>query len=472
MARTKYEGVTLSNDATNKDINADKAAVLREMATSGTAAFGDAAAANEYASEYRSSAPGPNASPTELAAIEQQRSSVLDPMAAANLSQAQNQADYMERLGASSASHLQDIKHAGKLARLSSRERIAAMKIAAEDRNRGRGGGSSSSNYEYDESRPYAYQPKDPSTPWGDGNEESAKFLDQARHMEGQSGFLGSRGDSGGWSGQGLSTVNALRKDLEYDTLSDKPYEAPEGAFVSLADGVSGAPSAPSAPSAPEAQPSAAVESLTDPEVTRLKATSGYNDIFNDFEDWAASGASFSEAQAAVLESAKNANQEDYELLVEIAAASVMGQFGESTNTATAPSVAQYTGNRIAGAGGMTNEDKRRIAIAELITNDAANAPGLSWWKDNWDRAVPAQDEGLSWWKDNWDRAVPAQDEEASVAEWMRGPAASAKISDEDRYNNMPFTRDEAIQRLIESETRRKELADLLYSNQTVYVGP
>ena len=454
MARTKYEGVTLSNDATNKDINADKAAVLREMATSGTAAFGDAAAANEYASEYRSSAPGPNASPTELAAIEQQRSSVLDPMAAANLSQAQNQADYMERLGASSASHLQDIKHAGKLARLSSRERIAAMKIAAEDRNRGRGGDSSSSNYEYDESRPYAYQPKDPSTPWGDGNEESAKFLDQARHMEGQSGFLGSRGDSGGWSGQGLSTVNALRKDLEYDTLPDKPYEAPEGAFVSLADGVSGAPSAPSAPSAPEAQPSAAVESLTDPEVTRLKATSGYNDIFNDFEDWAASGASFSEAQAAVLESAKNANQEDYELLVEIAAASVMGQFGESTNTATAPSVAQYTGNRIAGAGGMTNEDKRRIAIAELITNDAANAPGLSWWKDNWDRAVPAQDE------------------EASVAEWMRGPAASAKISDEDRYNNMPFTRDEAIQRLIESETRRKELADLLYSNQTVYVGP
>tara|TARA_R110000824_G_scaffold9804_10_gene43404 strand:- start:908 stop:2287 length:1380 start_codon:yes stop_codon:yes gene_type:complete len=134
MARTKYEGVTLSNDATNKDINADKAAVLREMATSGTAAFGDAAAANEYASEYRSSAPGPNASPTELAAIEQQRSSVLDPMAAANLSQAQNQADYMERLGASSASHLQDVKHAGKLARLSSRERIAAMKIAAEER--------------------------------------------------------------------------------------------------------------------------------------------------------------------------------------------------------------------------------------------------------------------------------------------------------------------------------------------------
>ena len=146
MARTKYEGVTLSNDATNKDINADKAAVLREMATSGTAAFGDAAAANEYASEYRSSAPGPNASPTELAAIEQQRSSVLDPMAAANLSQAQNQADYMERLGASSASHLQDIKHAGKLARLSSRERIAAMKIAAEERNRGRGGGGSSSS--------------------------------------------------------------------------------------------------------------------------------------------------------------------------------------------------------------------------------------------------------------------------------------------------------------------------------------
>ena len=200
MAKNWQDGIKLTEKGVKKSVKTAKRKMMTEMAEGSAAGQASANEAAAAASE--------------------------GGMRDAETARGADFAEGMGRINARNREYMNTIPYGAHLADNATRERITAMKIAAEERaaaaaSSGGGGGGSyrynstgndstggnrgfnSLGLDYDYDRSYAYQPKDTSVSWvKDPGAES--YLDQAYAMRGNSGFLGSRGDSGGRSGQGL----------------------------------------------------------------------------------------------------------------------------------------------------------------------------------------------------------------------------------------------------------------------------
>lgn len=145
--RETYEGTKLYSDVTPKEIKSDKKQLLKEMALAGSQGMRqlDRATKKSYKDRHDSGL-GNIMEGTEAVerAIDKQRNKMMGGLETARDMQGRSHSQEMDRIAARNVSYLDKMRHAARLAQNSSRERIAAMKLAADARAGGGGGGGGS----------------------------------------------------------------------------------------------------------------------------------------------------------------------------------------------------------------------------------------------------------------------------------------------------------------------------------------
>ncbi len=138
--RKKYEDVKLYTDVTKKEINADKKQLLKEMALAGNA--GMRALNNETDRSVQDRHNIEEGSTQGVVDdLNAERDRMMGGLEVARDMQGRGHSNEMDRLAARNIAYMDRVKHAGALAQNASKERIAQMKLAADQRAAAGGGG-------------------------------------------------------------------------------------------------------------------------------------------------------------------------------------------------------------------------------------------------------------------------------------------------------------------------------------------
>jgi len=146
MARKKYEDVKLYTDVTKKEIKADKKNLLKHMSMAGNAGMDRIAEDYDRIGTFdRHDAGFPkgksNSKRGIINSLDAERDAMMGGLGQAYGKQATSHSKEMDRMAARNLNYMDALPHAAKLAGNASKERIAAMKLAAQARAGGGGGG-------------------------------------------------------------------------------------------------------------------------------------------------------------------------------------------------------------------------------------------------------------------------------------------------------------------------------------------
>lgn len=141
-----YEGVRLYSDVSKKDVKQQKKQLLKQLSVAGNRGMERIARQHERgyrADEWDRSDPAVNMATTEatVRALDKERNRMMRGLDIARKRQGRAHSKAMDRMAARNIAYMDQMRHARKLSTDALKERIAAMKLAAEAAAAGGGGG-------------------------------------------------------------------------------------------------------------------------------------------------------------------------------------------------------------------------------------------------------------------------------------------------------------------------------------------